>query len=251
MHAFHGRIVWHELATTDRDAAKAFYTKIALWKTEPWEDAKNYELFTVDGQAIGGVTTVNPGTNAAPSWMPFVLVYDVDAAVRQASTLGGTVRSAPKEIPHVGGWAVITDPQGASIGLFEAADKPPGHDREPAIGEFSWHELATDDYRAAAEFYRVMFRWEKTDEFDMGPMGVYYMFGRAGIVYGGMFKRPPEILANYWLSYIRVPDVKPVAEQVTQLGGTVITPPMEVPGGDWIAQCMDPQGAAFALHSKK
>ena len=53
-----------------------------------------------------------------------------------------------------------------------------------------------------------------------------------------------------WLSYIRVDAVKPVADQVAQLGGTVINGPMEVPGGDWIAQCIDPQGAAFALHAK-
>ncbi len=82
----------------------------------------------------------------------------------------------------------------------------------------------------------------------MGEMGVYYMFGRAGVVYGGMYKRPPEIPANFWLSYIRVADVKPVAEQVAQLGGAELTPPMEVPGGDWIAQCLDPQGGSFALH---
>ena len=251
MQAFEGRIVWHELATTDQEAAKAFYTEIAPWRTEPWDVAKEYDLFKVDGRTAGGVMAIKPGATATPRWLPFVLVYDADEAARQAVALGGAVQSGPKEIPYVGGWAIISDPQGAAIGVFEAADKPTEHDQDPVIGEFSWHELATDDYKAAAEFYRAMFGWEKTDEVDMGEMGPYYMFGRAGKVYGGMFKRPPDVPANFWLSYIHVGDVKLVVEQVAEFGGTVITPPVEVPGGDWVAQCIDPQGAAFALHSKK
>src|SRR5688572_27811488 len=107
--AAHGRIVWHELATTDSTAAKSFYPQI-----------------TPEMQAGG----------APPHWLPFVCVYDADACVRQAESLGGRVRSAPKEVTHVGCWAVISDPFGAPIGVFEPVDKPPGHDGDPRIGEF-------------------------------------------------------------------------------------------------------------------
>ena len=251
--AAHGRIVWHELAPTDSAGAKSFYPKITQWTTAPWEDAKNYDLWTLGEEAIGGVTQMTPDMQAGgaiPHWLPFVCVYDVDATVRQTELLGGRVRSAPKEVTHVGCWAVISDPFDAPIGVFEPADKPPGHDGEPKIGEFSWHELATDDYEAAAEFYRALFRWDKTSEFDMGEGGIYHMFGRAGQVSGGIYKRPPEMPVSAWLSYIRVDSVKPVADMVQQLGGTVANGPMEVPGGDWVAQCADPQGAAFALHAK-
>ncbi|HEY9225930.1 MAG TPA: VOC family protein, partial [Gemmatimonadaceae bacterium] len=177
-------------------------------------------------------------------------VYDVDAAVRQAESLGGKVKLEPKEVPNVGCWAVIADPQGATIGVFESADSPPGHAGPAEIGEFSWHELATDDPKAATDFYRAIFKWEKTSDFDMGEGGIYTMFGQGGQVYGGVYKRPPEVPAASWLCYIRVESVKPVTEKVKQLGGTVMNGPMEVPGGDWIAQCMDPQGASFALHAK-
>jgi predicted enzyme related to lactoylglutathione lyase len=69
-------------------------------------------------------------------------------------------------------------------------------------------------------------------------------------MYGGMFNRPPQMPASSWLSYIRVPEVRPASDEVQRLGGTVMNGPMEVPGGDWIAQCMDPQGAALAVHAK-
>ena len=248
--AAHGRIVWHDLETSDRGAAKSFYTSIAPWKTEPFDEAKDYEMWTLDGEPIGGVSSLPASSGRTPHWLPYVCVYDVDALARQAESLGGRVKVKPTEIPHVGGWAVIADPQGAPIGVFEPAESPPGHEGEPAIGEFSWHELATDDYKAAAEFYRALFRWEKTSEYDMGEMGIYYMFGQHGATYGGMFNRPPQIPVSSWLCYVRVNSVKPVADKVKELGGSVMNGPMEVPGGDWIAQCMDPQGAPFALHAK-
>jgi predicted enzyme related to lactoylglutathione lyase len=251
--AAHGRIVWHDLLTTDHAAARSFYTQVAPWKTQPWEDAKDYEMWTLNGEPIGGVTNIGPEMAAAgvrPHWLAYVCVYDVDACARQAVSLGGKLRSGPKEVPHVGCWAVISDPQGATIGIFEPADTPPGHDGDPAIGEFSWHELATDDYKAAREFYRVLFRWETMQDYDMGELGIYSMFGQHGQMYGGMFTRPAQIPVSNWLCYVRVPTVKPVADEVARLGGSVMNGPMEVPGGDWVAQCMDPQGAAFALHAK-
>ena len=86
----------------------------------------------------------------------------------------------------------------------------------------------------------------------MGPMGIYQMFGREGVTLGGIFKRPPEMPAPpHWLLYVRVPDINKGADDVKASGGQVLHGPAEVPGGDWIAQCMDPQGAAFALHQRQ
>lgn len=67
-----------------------------------------------------------------------------------------------------------------------------------------------------------------------------------------MFNKPAEMPGPpFWLYYIMVPDVKAVVEKIKGLGGQILNGPMEVPGGDLIAQCLDPQGAAFAIHSKK
>ncbi len=249
-----GRFVWHELSTTDPEGAQRFYTEIIPWGAQPWEEDPDYTLWTNEGSPIGGVTETrseSSSNSAQPTWLPYVCVYDVDDCSRQVKLLGGSIAMGPTETPNVGCWAIVTDPQGARIGLFEPAGAAPGHGGTPHRGEFSWHELATSDYKAAFEFYRALFKWEKTSEFDMGAMGIYHMFGKGGEVFGGMFNRRPEMPPPHWLSYVRVDDVKLAAEKVKSRGGRLTAEPMEVPGGDWITMCVDPQGAAFALHTPK
>jgi predicted enzyme related to lactoylglutathione lyase len=250
--AAHGRFVWHELAVPSQDAAQSFYLKVTPWKTEPWDHSPDYTLLTNEGTPLGGIAELTKDLAARgvpPHWLPYVSVYDVDACARQAVALGGQLRMGPKEVPNIGAWAVIADPQGAALGIYEPANpRPPAG--PPGVGDFSWHELTASDYKAAAEFYRAMFHWERISDYDMGEMGMYSMFGQRGETYGGMFNRSSTMPPPNWLSYVRVGDVKSVAERVKQLGGTVLNGPMEVPGGDWIAQCLDPQGAAFALHTK-
>ncbi|NJL29787.1 MAG: VOC family protein [Thermoanaerobaculia bacterium] len=117
------------------------------------------------------------------------------------------------------------------------------------MGEFSWNELATTDHEAAFAFYHELFGWQKLTAFDMGPHGIYQLYGRTELPLGGMFNKTADQPGPpCWLYYIRVEDVHASAEQVKKLGGQILMDPMEVPGGDWIVPCMDPQGAAFALH---
>src|SRR5690606_4412872 len=143
--------------------------------------------------------------------------------------------------------AVLTDPQGAAIGIYSAEDFGP--DRAPEPLEFSWHELTTTDFRSAFDFYRELFGWENVDEFDMGPMGVYLIFGRGDKQLGGMFNKPDGRAGEpAWLSYVRVADLAGTIEKLKAAHGSLLVEPMEVPGGDWIAQVLDPHGAAFALH---
>jgi hypothetical protein len=82
----------------------------------------------------------------------------------------------------------------------------------------------------------------------MGEMGLYQIYGQGDVPYGGMFKRPPEMPVTTWIYYVRVEDVDATAEAVKAAGGQLINGPMDVPGGDRVAQCVDPQGAMFALH---
>ena len=247
-----GSFVWHDLATTDVDGAKSFYSQLIPWTTKPWEEAQTYTMWLNDGTPLGGVMPLSESRKAAgvsSHWLPFVYVYDVDACTRQAVKLGGTIRKAPKELPNAGSWAVIADPFGATIGLFEPTQSPPGHTGAPRRGEFSWHELRTTDYKAALEFYSRLFNWEKTSEFDMGEMGIYCMFGQKGQEYGGIFNRTADMPPTDWLSYVRVDNATTVAQRVKALGGTVLREPHQVPGGDWIAACADPAGAMFAVHT--
>jgi predicted enzyme related to lactoylglutathione lyase len=247
-----GRFVWHDLATSNADAAMSFYTQVTPWKTQQGDYDPNYTMWVNGAHPLGGVEALSDELKArgiAPQWLPYVSVYDVDDCTRQVAALGGQVRMGPYEVPNVGCWSVITDPQGARIGLYEPEAAAQHENGAPRRGEFSWHELGTTDYKAAFEFYRTLFGWEKTSEFDMGDMGIYFMFGKKGVPYGGMFNRRPEMPPPNWLSYIRVEDVRGTADMVKKLGGAVHQGPMEVPGGDMIAMCSDPQGATIAFHT--
>ena len=113
----------------------------------------------------------------------------------------------------------------------------------PPVGAFSWHELATSDYEGAFDFYSDLFGWHKNDAMDMGEHGIYQLYGRDEFEYGGMFNKTDEMPGPpAWLYYISVEDVNAAVERVKELGGQVLVGPMEVPDGDLIAQCLEPQG---------
>jgi|SRR4051812_5932705 predicted enzyme related to lactoylglutathione lyase len=246
-----GRFVWHDLATTDVEGARTFYGALAPWTTKPWDDDGAYFLWEKEGTPVGGVSQVVNTADRAPSppgWMPSVFVYDVDACVRQVPSLGGTVLMQPREIPHVGCWAVIAGPDGAPLSIFEPSSKsPPGHDGAPRVGEFAWHDLSSNDWKQSLQFYSRLFNWEKIREHDMGENGTYVVFGQKGEPLGGMFTRRDDASQAGWTSYVEVPSLQQAMHTVKSLGGQVILGPHEVPGGSWIAMCADPQGAKFAI----
>lgn len=249
-----GRFVWYDLMTTDPAAAIGFYTSLVGWGTQEWKGPSMAYTMWANGETpLGGVMELPKeahANGAPPHWLAYVAVADVDRTASRAKKLGGKVVHDPTDIPSVGRFAVIQDPQGAMIAIYRSANETAGVVvAQPAVGDFCWHELATTDHRAACEFYVELFGWEKHEAMDMGEAGIYQIYGRSGQPLGGMFDRPCEMPGPpAWLSYITVPDVRTAVGRVAELGGHVLNGPMEVPGG-LIAQCLDPQGAMFALHS--
>jgi uncharacterized protein len=250
-----GRFYWYDLMTTDVEGAKAFYTKLLGWGTTEWEGMEQpYTMWTTGEQPLGGVQTLPEEAQkggAPPHWLAYVAVPNVDETLDKAKSLGGNVMVPGMDIPTVGRFAVLADPQGAVIAVFTPEEAGP--EAPPHVGTFSWHELATSDPVAGWSFYEALFGWEKLDAFDMGEAGPYQIYKKKGGEWplGGIFKRPKEMPVTSWLYYAMVKDVHESIETVKKLGGKILNGPMEVPGGDFIAQCMDPQGAAFALHSTK
>ncbi len=240
-----GQFVWHELVTTDATGAGEFYPRVAGWKTQPWELDSSYTLWVGGAGPMGGVMSLpEQQAPAASHWMPYIGTPDIAATVAAARDLGATVCRDVTQIPNGGSYAVLQDPQGVVFAVHGAA---PGQDAWEVPGDFSWHELCTTDLDAALRFYSELFGWEKGDRHDMGEIGFYQLFGRNGTNIGGMYVAPTG-LAPHWLSYVRVEDVDEATDAAKAAGGRVINGPMEVPGGDWIAQMLDPQGAAFAVH---
>ena len=250
----YGSFVWCDLMTTDTEAAKKFYGEVAGWGTQPMEGSP-YVFWMNQGEMIGGTMLISDEMRqhgVKPGWTASVGVEDVDATAAKAAKLGGKIVAPPMDIPDIGRYAIIGDPQGASIAIFKSNGELPGHGGAPRMGEFSWHELMTTDYAAAFDFYSKVFGWEKMQENDMGPMGIYLEYGQKGRQYGGMFTRGPDMPPTpEWVCYIKVADAKASAETIKRLGGQIMAGPMEVPGGDWIAIGSDPQGAKFAVHAAK
>jgi uncharacterized protein len=249
-----GRPLWYELMTTDPTAAKAFYTKVVGWTTAPFEGSPQpYDMWMrPDNDSMGGVMKIPDGMNFPPHWGMYVGVPKLDDAAAQIQRLGGSALSEVIDVPTVGRMRTMKDPQGGMFSIYEPAS-PPKPETEPKPGDVSWHELYTTDAEAAMKFYTQLFGWKPTETMDMGPMGKYYMFNRPHGMIGGMMNKPPEMahVPPNWQIYFRVPDITAAIDRIKANGGQILNGPMEVPGGDWVVNAMDPQGSAFSLHARK
>jgi predicted enzyme related to lactoylglutathione lyase len=250
-----GRPVWCELLTTDVQGAEAFYTAVVGWTVAPFDGSPTpYDILKrPDGAGMGGVMKIPQGMNFPPHWVMYIGVPDLDAAVEHIQRLGGSTLSPLIEVPNVGRLQVMKDPQGAMFSILEPA--PSSGDRPevpPEPGDVSWRELYATDAAAAVKFYSEVFGWRETQAMDMGAMGKYHIFARAFDL-GGMMNKPKEMAQAppHWGLYFRVNDLGGAIERVKANGGQVLNGPMEVPGGDQVANCMDAQGATFSLHEKR
>jgi uncharacterized protein len=249
-----GRPVWYELMTTDMAAADNFYRNVVGWTSAPFEASPNpYKVFKRSGdvQAAGLMKTPD-GMNMPPFWAMYIAVPKLEDAVAHIKRLGGSELSGIIDVPTIGRMQMLKDPQGAAFYIIQPLSTEERPEGDPEIGEASWHELMTTDAPAAMRFYQEIFGWQPGEAMDMGPAGKYHIFNRPHGMIGGMMNKPPE-MANvppHWMIYFRVPDIQAATARITANGGKILNGPMEVPGGAWVVNAMDPLGAAFALHAK-
>jgi uncharacterized protein len=251
----HGRFVWYELATTDTQAAKAFYADVVGWGTQHVSMAgADYTLFTAGGAPVSGLMGLPEEMRKSgfrPSWLGYVGVDDVDATAERIKELGGAVHVPPTDIPNISRFSVAVDPQMATFALFKWLDRdqeqPPNMG---APGRVGWHELLAADWEKAWPFYRELFGWQKADA-DASAMITYQLFSAAGETIGGMFTKPSTAPVPFWLYYFNVGDIDMAMRRVKGRGGEILDTPIEVPGDRWIVRCTDPQGAMFALMGKR
>jgi len=249
---YHGQFVWYELMTTDLPAAEAFYRSVLGWTVQDaGMPGMAYSIAATATGPIGGLMALadtTAGADARPAWVGYVAVDDVDASARHITEAGGALHRPAEDIPGVGRFAVVADPQGAVFNLFKGApgDVPP----LPAPGtpgHVGWHELMAADGPSAFDFYAAQFGWHKTDAVDMGPMGLYQLWAASGNTVGGMMTKPAELPVACWQYYFNTEAIDAAVARVTAGGGQVLMGPQQVPGGSWITNCLDPQGAAFSL----
>jgi predicted enzyme related to lactoylglutathione lyase len=257
MSDFHGRFIWYELITTDPAGAKTFYGDVVGWKPQGMPmPGGEYTVLQADGNGVGGVMDIPPEAKAMgvpPNWTGYIAVDDTDAAAEKVKTLGGSVMRPPQDIPGIGRFAIVADPQGAVFAIMTPLpmDPPRPEVARGTLGHTSWHELYAGDGQSILPFYSEMFGWKKDDAMDMGPMGKYQLFSNQDGQVGGMMTKPANVPVPAWLYYFQVGDIDAAKARVEADGGKVLNGPMEVPNGGWIIQGQDPQGAMFAVVGEK
>ena len=243
---------WYELMTTDTKAAGKFYADVVGWTPREMKDGPMpYTTFNLGEVGMAGMMKLPEDAGPMPAWIGYIHVPDTDGYVERVVAAGGKLHKGPIDIPEMLRFAVVIDAQGAPFILFTGNPKMPTPPR-PApgtAGTIGWHELMAADGASAFDFYSGLFGWTKGEGHDMGPMGVYQLFDINGVSSGGMMTKPPEMPVPFWSYYFNVDGIKAAVERVKAGGGKILNGPMQVPGGQWIIQGNDPQGAFFCLVS--
>lgn len=248
---------WYELGTSDIDGAAAFYSAVLGWTVQKaGGDGFDYGLaHDADGNGVAGLMSLSDQEGTPPpNWVFYLEVADADDAARAVTSAGGSVLKVPADIPGVGRFAVVADPQGAAFAIM--APRPP---EEPPstrafaperAGHGSWHELTTTEPDTALGFYEKAFGWSADERLDMGEHGHYQLFriegDRAGGIMG-LMENPQPV----WLSYFTVDSVDAAIERARAAGGQLAAGPNEAPGGIFTAVLVDPQGAAVGISGGK
>jgi predicted enzyme related to lactoylglutathione lyase len=161
------------------------------------------------------------------------------------------VHVPPTDIFNISRFSVFADPQTAALGVLKWMRPGDGQPADmSARGRVGWHELIATDREKALAFYSELFGWQQADA-DVSALGTYQLFSAGGETIGGMVAAPATMPASFWLYYFNVGDIDTAAKRVTAGGGRILGRARELPGGSWVVQCADPQGAAFALEGKR
>jgi predicted enzyme related to lactoylglutathione lyase len=248
----HGQFLWYDVMTSDTAAAGDFYSQVVGWSLQPAAaPGMDYTVFQIEGdRGVAGLMPIpdDMKDQARPCWLTYIAVDDVEAAAAKIQSLGGALHKGPVTVPGIITFAVVADPQGAGFLIAKGLSA----EAMPALpmntpGAAGWFELYATDWEKVFPFYEAMFGWTKAEAVDMGPMGQYQLFAAGAEPVGGMMTKPPQIPMPMWGLYLNVAGIDAPVAKVKALGGTVMMEPHQVPGGNWAAQCMDPQGAAFGL----
>lgn len=253
-----GSFIWYELMTPDPAGAKAFYDAVVGWDIAAQSTFPNgYRMIgRGDGKMAGGVLPLTGemiSHGARPGWLGYIAVDDVDASVSKTEADGGKTLIPPFDIPEVGRVAMVSDPTGAPFYVMKPI--PPANDPDSVSDVFSvdqpqhvrWNELSSSDQDGAVAFYTRHFGWGQEGAMEMGDMGQYKFIQQSGIAIGAIMAKPPQLPVSMWTYYIGVDDIDRAAAAVTAGGGQILHGPIEIPGGEFALNGMDPQGASFGL----
>jgi uncharacterized protein len=248
-----GSFCWIELATTDQDAAKRFYTALFEWSVNefPMGPGELYTIFRLQGCDAAAAYTLRPDQRSMgvpPHWMIYIAVDSADASAKRAADLGGKVLAPPFDVGPFGRMAVIQDPTGATFSIWQPKEnKGIGITGEP--GTLCWADLSTPEPARAGKFYSDLFGWELVVDTDDKPDSGYLHIKNGDDFIGGV---PPVTQRDphsppHWLAYFQVSDCDASAAKAKELGANLYLQPMTLEGVGRFAVVADPQRAVFAI----
>jgi len=240
-----GTFSWVDLSTPDAEDAKAFYGGLFGWefRDDPIPGGGVYTMCFREGDAVGAIVQQD---EQPAHWNNYVSVESADETAAKVTDLGATLIEDPFDVMDFGRMAVLADPGGAMLCVWEARSHI-GAGRVNDIGCMGWNELQTRDSEAAGDFYRALFGWEMEPIEDNGAV-VYTTIKNAGSTNGGFMPLSEERgdAPSFWLPYFTVSSCDEAVEKVQDSGGVLFAGPMDLPAGR-IAVLGDPQGAVFAV----
>jgi predicted enzyme related to lactoylglutathione lyase len=240
-----GAPVWIELSTSDAEKSQAFYAPLFGWDVQdPGPEFGGYKNFLKGDVQIAGLMGHDGTTGQPDAWGIYLTTPDIKATVDAAAASGATVFVPPMEVSTLGSMAVMADPTGAMIGAWQPNEMQ-GFGLIGEEGAPSWFELHTSDYDTAVPFYRDVFEWD-THTVSDSPEFRYTTLGADDGQEAGIMDAAAENAPSYWALYFHVEDADTTFERVTELGGTVLEPPVDTPYGR-IGTAVDPVGARFKL----
>jgi predicted enzyme related to lactoylglutathione lyase len=244
-----GRFCWHDLMAQEPKEALGFYQPLLHWamRTVDMGPAGPYHILRAEAAEFGGIAQ-SRRPEAAPHWLPYVGVADIEATCAAAERAGGAVVVPPTPCPGIGRFAVLADPTGATLAALQLAGPPRRDlDRDSFPGLVAWNELVTPDPAAAGPFYARVFGWKLT-RMPMPDGSAYELFERSGAPEAGMMKLPPDVAGGHalWLSYFHVADVDATAKQAQELQAKLLLPAWTIAGVGRMVVLADPAGAIFA-----
>jgi len=243
-----GKVVWHDLATSDAEGAKRFYGGLLGWTfTDDRTPEPRYITILHQGVPIGGIIPLSDAQarTFAPQWVSLLSVPDVDAAIAAGKASGATVSWGPRDLAERGRMALLTDPQGALVGIVtSSAGDPP--DTSPTQGGWLWTEYWADSVDAAIDFYSRLAGYQR-DEVSLQPGRTYTVLQRDGQPRAGVVPISFRNVRPQWLPYVLAENPEAVAGRAEALGGQVLVPASSDLRDGSVAVVADPSGAPIVL----
>jgi predicted enzyme related to lactoylglutathione lyase len=240
-----GAPIWVDLMSSDTERSTAFYADLFGWTAESaGEEFGGYVNFFLDGEHVAGMMANDPAQGMPDVWSVYLHAPDADAAVQAARDNGGEVFLDAQPVGSIGRFAVVADPSGAAVGLWEPAEHRGG---VVATTNAPCHfELHTRDFRASLDFLTKVFHWNPTiaadsDEFRYAVLDIA-AGENAGVMDAAAFL--PDGVPSHWSVYFAVDDVDSAVARVEALGGSLVQAAEDTPYGR-LASVADPTGTLF------